>query len=80
MQNAKLKNALHSIAEIAVDARDNNEAEDVFTWDAYESCKAILQQMLDYGYDVEEMLAEIATEEKLENIMQQHFENIDKQN
>ena len=62
MQNAKLKNALHNIAEIAIDARDNNEAEDVFTWDAYESCKHILQTMQEYGYDVEEMLAEIQEE------------------
>tara|TARA_A100001035_G_scaffold133104_1_gene104677 strand:- start:962 stop:1159 length:198 start_codon:yes stop_codon:yes gene_type:complete len=58
MQN--LKNTLRNIAEIATDAQHNNEAADVYSWDAYEACKRILQQMQNYGYNVEEMLAEIA--------------------
>lgn len=65
MQNAKLKKTLRNIAEIATDAQHNNESAEVFTWDAYESCKYILQQMQAYGYDVEEMLAEIAEEKSI---------------
>ena len=63
MQN--LKNTLRTIAEIATDAQHNNETEDVYSWDAYEACKYILQQMQNYGYDVEEMLAEIAEEKSI---------------
>ena len=58
MQN--LKNTLRTIAEIATDAANNNENYDVYSWDAYTACCCILQEMQNYGYDVEEMLAEIA--------------------
>ena len=60
MQNKKLKKTLRNIAEIAIDAHSNNESTEVYIWDAYESCKYILQEMQSYGYSVEEMLAEIA--------------------
>ena len=58
MQN--LKNTLRTIAEIATDAQHNNENYDVYSWDAYTACCAIIAQMQNYGYDIEEMLAEIA--------------------
>ena len=55
-----LKNTLKTIAEIATDAANNNESYEVYSWDAYTACCCIIAQMQNYGYDIEEMLAEIA--------------------
>ena len=65
MQN--LKNTLRTIAEIATDAANNNENYDVYSWDAYSACCAIIAEMQNYGYSVEEMLADVAEERALQD-------------
>lgn len=61
-----LKRTLNTIAEIATDAANNNENYDVYSWDAYTACVAIIAEMQNYGYDIEEMLADIAEEQALQ--------------
>jgi len=48
-----------NIAEIAADAYDNTDADEVQSWDAYEAAKQIVAAMQAYGYDIADMLAQI---------------------
>ena len=60
----KLEKLFANIADIAANAYDDSDDDEVQSWDAYEACKDMLREMKAYGYDVEEMLAEIAEDEE----------------
>ncbi len=48
-----------NIAEIAADAYDSTDADEVQSWDAYEAAKQIVVAMQAFGYDIAEMLEQI---------------------
>ena len=52
-----------TIANIANNAFDSTDEDDVQSWDAYEAAKRIVTQLKEHGYDMEYMLEEIAEEQ-----------------
>ena len=48
-----------NIAEIAANAYDDTDADEVQSWDAYEAAKQIVAAMQAFGYDIADMLAQI---------------------
>jgi hypothetical protein len=48
-----------NIAQIAADAYDNTDADEVQSWDAYEAAKQIVAAMQAFGYDIADMLEQI---------------------
>ena len=48
-----------NIAEIAADAYDDSDADEVQSWDAYEAAKQIVAAMQAFGYDITDMLEQI---------------------
>jgi hypothetical protein len=48
-----------NIAEIAADAYDDSDADEVQSWDAYEAAKQIIVAMQTFGYDIADMLEQI---------------------
>ena len=48
-----------NIAEIAADAYDKTDADEVQSWDAYEAAKQIVVAMQTFGYDIVYMLEQI---------------------
>ena len=48
------------IVEIAADAYDKTDEDDVQSWDAYEAAKGIVAKMQTFGYDIAYMLEQIA--------------------
>jgi hypothetical protein len=59
-----LEELFANIADIAANAYDDSDEDDVQSWDAYASAKEIVAAIQAYGYDVKEMLAEIAEDEE----------------
>jgi hypothetical protein len=48
-----------NIAQIAADAYDDTDADEVQSWDAYEAAKQIVAAMQAFGYDIADMLEQI---------------------
>ena len=48
-----------NIANIAVNAYDSSDEDEVQSWDAYESAKTIVAALQQFGYDIAFMLEEI---------------------
>jgi hypothetical protein len=48
-----------NIAEIAAEAYDNTDADEVQSWDAYEAAKQIVIAMQTFGYDIAYMMEQI---------------------
>lgn len=59
MQAAHTK-MFHNMQVALSDSYDSTDEYEVQTWDSYETCKQLLQEMLVYGYDVNAMLQEAA--------------------
>jgi hypothetical protein len=59
-----LEELFANITDIAANAYDDSDEDDVQSWDAYASAKEIVAAIQAYGYDVKEMLAEIAEGEE----------------
>jgi hypothetical protein len=57
-----LEQMFANIKAHATDAFDSTDEEDVQSWDAYEACKCILQEMIANNYDIAYMLEQIAEE------------------
>jgi hypothetical protein len=54
------KELFAEIAELAKFAYDDSDEDDVQSWDAYESAKAMIVLMQKHGYDITYMLEQIA--------------------
>jgi hypothetical protein len=54
------KELFAEIAELAKFAYDDCDEDDVQSWDAYESAKAMIVLMQKHGYDITYMLEQIA--------------------
>ena len=54
------KKLFANIAEIAADAYDDTDSNEVQSWDAYEAAKQIVAAMQTFGYDIAYMLEQIA--------------------
>ena len=52
-----------NIAAIAVNAHDSTDDADVQSWDAYAAAKQIVAAMQAHGYDVADMLVQLAEDE-----------------
>ena len=48
-----------NIAQIAADAYDSTDSDEVQSWDAYEAAKQIVAAMQVFGYDIADMLEQI---------------------
>ena len=53
------KELFANIAQIAADAYNDTDADEVQSWDAYEAAKHIVIAMQTFGYDIAEMLEQI---------------------
>lgn len=49
-----------NIKTLAENAYDNTDEDEVQSWDAWETAKQILVEMQAFGYDIAEMLEQIA--------------------
>ena len=49
-----------NIADVAANAYDDTDEDDVQSWDAYEAAKEIVAAMQTFGYDITAMLEQIA--------------------
>ena len=55
---------LAKIAAIAATAYDSTDEADVQSWDAYDAAKEIIAAMQAHGYDVADMLVQLAEDEE----------------
>ena len=62
-QNKEMYAMLNNVAELAKFAFDEDDDEDIQTWDAYEACVSMLVEFKTYGYCLDGMQASMEERE-----------------